>query len=72
MNTSQVLSELQFLDKYSRFDYQKGRRENWHETVTRVTDFLLSYLPEKERLTVGELIFNSILNKEVSPSMILS
>lgn len=69
MNTSQVLSELQFLDKYSRFDYQKGRRENWHETVTRVTDFLLSYLPEKERLTVGELIFNSILNKEVSPSM---
>lgn len=69
MNTSQVLSELQFLDKYSRFDYQKGRRENWQETVTRVTDFLLSYLPEKERLTVGELIFNSILNKEVSPSM---
>lgn len=69
MNTTQVLSELQFLDKYSRFDYQKGRRENWQETVTRVTDFLLSYLPEKERLTVGELIFNSILNKEVSPSM---
>ncbi len=69
MNTTQVLSELQFLDKYSRFDYQKGRRENWQETVTRVTDFLLSYLPEKERLTVGELLFNSILNKEVSPSM---
>lgn len=69
MNSTQVLSELQFLDKYSRYDYELGRREKWEETVKRVVDFLVSYVPVSERDGVYNLLFDSILSKKVSPSM---
>ena len=69
MNSTQVLSELQFLDKYSRYDYDLGRREKWEETVKRVVDFLVSYVPDSERDSVYKLLFDAILNKKVSPSM---
>ena len=34
------LQKFQFFDKYSRFDYDLGRRETWIETVDRAVDFL--------------------------------
>src|SRR4029077_16816210 len=34
------IQKFQFFDKYSRFDYDKGRRETWIETVDRAVAFL--------------------------------
>ena len=34
------LQKFQFYDKYSRFNYDLGRRETWVETVNRAVDFL--------------------------------
>src|SRR4029077_4715768 len=34
------LQKFQFFDKYSRFDYDLGRRETWIETVDRAVDYL--------------------------------
>ena len=34
------IQKFQFFDKYSRFDYAKGRRETWIETVDRAVGFL--------------------------------
>jgi ribonucleoside-diphosphate reductase alpha chain len=34
------LQKFQFFDKYSRFNYQLGRRETWIETVDRAVDYL--------------------------------
>lgn len=34
------IQKFQFFDKYSRFDYGKGRRETWIETVDRAVNFL--------------------------------
>lgn len=34
------LQKVQFLDKYSRWNEEKGRRETWEETVDRVIAFL--------------------------------
>lgn len=63
------LQKFQFFDKYSRFDYNLGRRETWVETVDRATNFLkeLSFnkLPEEtyQRLRKG------ILEMKATPSM---
>lgn len=35
-----VLQKFQFYDKYSRFNYDLGRRETWVETVDRAVNFL--------------------------------
>ena len=63
------LQQYQFFDKYSRFDYEKGRRETWKETVQRATDYL--YWVSEGKLTdnVYTDIHNAILNMEVMPSM---
>ena len=34
------LQKFQFYDKYSRFNYELGRRETWIETVDRAVDYL--------------------------------
>lgn len=63
------LQKFQFYDKYSRFNYELGRRETWIETVTRAVDYLKELseyrLPEEtyERLKQG------ILTMKVMPSM---
>ncbi len=57
------LQKFQFYDKYSRFNYELGRRETWLETVNRSIDFLreLSHgrLPgdmyERARLAILEM-----------------
>lgn len=35
------LQQFQFFDKYSRFDYERGRRETWPETVDRAVEYLI-------------------------------
>lgn len=67
---SRLLQDVQFFDKYSRYDYDLGRRENWQDTVTRVVAYLLSFdkhniLTRDER----QAIFDAIFNKDVMPSM---
>jgi hypothetical protein len=39
----------QFIHKsrYARWDYEKGRRENWNETVERYISFFKKHLSEK-------------------------
>ena len=63
------VQQFQFFDKYSRFNYEKGRRETWIETVDRSMDFLKkvskNLLPQIEY----ERIRNAILKMEASPSM---
>ncbi|MFW5686158.1 MAG: ATP cone domain-containing protein [Spirochaetota bacterium] len=63
------IQQFQFYDKYSRFNYDLGRRETWLETVDRA----VSYLRElsEERLPEADYtrIRNAILNMEAMPSM---
>lgn len=63
------LQEFQFYDKYSRFNYDLGRRETWLETVKRAVDFLRELsenkLSEDDYSTIQEMI----LNMEIMPSM---
>jgi ribonucleoside-triphosphate reductase len=46
------IQRFQFYDKYSRFDYDLGRRETWLETVGRAVDYLRELseyrLPEED------------------------
>jgi len=53
--------------RYARWDYDKGRRENWKETVHR----FLSYFNDKYNLSAKEYkdIEDNILNLKVMPSM---
>lgn len=63
------LQKFQFYDKYSRFNYEGGRRETWVETIQRAVDYLRELsgnkLPESDyrRLQQG------ILEMKVMPSM---
>ena len=63
------IQEFQFLDKYSRFDYDKGRRETWIETVDRSVEYLKeiskSKLPQEEY----DRIRKYILEMKATPSM---
>lgn len=65
-----LLQEVQYYDKYSRFRYDLDRRENWEDTVERVTDYLFTF-DSKNILTADEKqeIYDAIYNKEVMPSM---
>ena len=53
--------------RYARWLPEKGRREEWHETVNRYVDFWKDrgQINDKEALK----IFNAIFNMEVMPSM---
>ena len=63
------LQKFQFYDKYSRFNYDLGRRETWVETVDRSVNFLreLSHgrLPAEMYTQVRE----AILTMKAMPSM---
>lgn len=63
------LQKFQFYDKYSRFNYDLGRRETWIETVTRAVDYLkelsFSKLPE----VTYERIKAAMLEMRAMPSM---
>lgn len=63
------IQKFQFYDKYARFDYEKGRRETWVETVDRATNYLAELsehkLPEEEY----DRIRKYILEMKATPSM---
>jgi len=63
------LQMFQFYDKYSRFNYDYGRRETWIETVDRATDFLGEISSNRLPAEMYKEIHGSILNMKASPSM---
>jgi ribonucleotide reductase, class II len=63
------LQKFQFFDKYSRFNYELGRRETWIETVNRTVDFLYELAGSRLSADVYERIRQAILHMEAMPSM---
>lgn len=69
MDTNQLLSEFQFFDKYSRFSYEKGRRETWAEAVQRSVDYLIELSEGKLDKLDYDKIKEYMLDKKAFPSM---
>lgn len=63
------LQKFQFYDKYSRFNYDLGRRETWIETVDRSVDFLHELAGERLPRETYERIRKGILEMRAMPSM---
>ncbi|MBI3888056.1 recombinase [Candidatus Microgenomates bacterium] len=63
------LQKFQFYDKYSRFNYNLGRRETWQETVDRSVDFLREISQARLPAATYERIRKSILEMKATPSM---
>jgi ribonucleoside-diphosphate reductase alpha chain len=63
------LQKFQFYDKYSRFNYDLGRRETWIETVDRAVDYLRELSEYRLPHETYERIRKGILEMKVMPSM---
>ena len=63
------LQKFQFFDKYSRFNYDLGRRETWVETVDRAVSFLKEISKSKLEKKDYDRIRKSILEMRATPSM---
>lgn len=63
------LQKFQFFDKYSRFNYDLGRRETWVETVDRAVSFLHELAGEKLEAEEYERMRKMILEMKATPSM---
>src|SRR5215211_3962157 len=63
------LQRFQFFDKYSRFNYELGRRETWIETVDRSVDFLYELAGERLPSETYARIRRAILEMRAMPSM---
>ena len=63
------LQKFQFYDKYSRFNYELGRRETWLETVDRAVDYLKELSEWRLPAELYERIRQAILNMQAAPSM---
>ncbi|GJM59507.1 MULTISPECIES: ATP cone domain-containing protein [Persicobacter] len=63
------LQKFQFYDKYSRFGYEKGRRETWIETVDRAVDFMKELSESRLPASDYERLRKGILEMRVMPSM---
>lgn len=65
--------QFNFYDKYSRYNWDLGRRETWIETVDRTVDHLRWEVEQHKPGAIGEETFSrihrAILNQEVMPSM---
>jgi len=61
------------LSRYARWDYDKGRRETWDETVERYFDFFTEHLAEKHDYTLdnGQRVEleDAVRELDVMPSM---
>ena len=56
--------------RYARFVDEKGRRENWGETVQRYVDYIFERTPKLSGNTqLKDEIMKAIYNHEVMPSM---
>jgi hypothetical protein len=69
MTPEEIMQQIQFFNKYSRFLYEKGRRETWGQTVSRTVEFLKKQAGEALDDDTMNAIFMSIFNQEISPSM---
>lgn len=63
------LQKFQFFDKYSRFNYDLGRRETWVETVDRAISFLKEISKNKLDKKEYERLRKGILEMKATPSM---
>jgi ribonucleoside-triphosphate reductase len=63
------LQQFMFFDKYSRYNWELGRRETWIETVDRVVAYLSKLSNYTLDPQVYERIHRAILNMQVMPSM---
>ncbi|NCF65321.1 MAG: recombinase [Chloroflexi bacterium] len=63
------LQKFQFYDKYSRFNYDLGRRETWIETVDRAVDYLRELSEYRLPQETYTRIRQGILDMKVMPSM---
>lgn len=69
---SNEIQKFQALDKFARFDHDKGRRETWPETVNRVLGFFSRHCESRKYSIKAEEwadLRNSLLRLEASPSM---
>jgi len=62
------------LSRYSRYDWEKGRRETWPETVRRYFDFFSDHFAQRALLNsemkdLIEEMHSEVLNLHVLPSM---
>ncbi len=63
------LQKFQFFDKYSRFNYDLGRRETWIETVDRSVDFLYELAGTRLPAETYARVRRGILEMRSMPSM---
>lgn len=61
--------QFMFFDKYSRYNYDLGRRETWIETVDRTVDFLRELSQNKLDDATYNRLREGILNMKAMPSM---
>lgn len=64
-----ALQKFQFFDKYSRFNYDLGRRETWIETVDRTVDFLHELAGSRLPAETYDRVRRAILEMRSMPSM---
>lgn len=59
--------------RYARWMEEENRREDWHETVSRYTEYIYDSLEKHNNHTIDQEVYqqihNAILNAEVMPSM---
>jgi ribonucleoside-triphosphate reductase len=63
------LQKFQFYDKYSRFNYELGRRETWVETVDRAVDYLKELSEYRLPTETYTRVRQAILDMRAMPSM---
>ncbi|HSH05926.1 MAG TPA: ATP cone domain-containing protein [Anaerolineae bacterium] len=63
------LQKFQFYDKYSRFNYDLGRRETWVETVNRAVAFLRELSADRLPDATYDRVRQAILEMRAMPSM---
>jgi len=63
------IQKFQFFDKYSRYNYNLGRRETWVETVDRTMDFLYELAGGSVATKQYSRMRKAILEMRVMPSM---
>lgn len=63
------LQQFMFYDKYSRYNWELGRRETWLETVDRVVDYLTKLSEGRLGYKVYNRIREAITAMRVMPSM---
>ena len=73
MRLPTTYQEYIHLSRYARWDYDKGRRETWDETVERYFEFFTEWLEEKHdyKLENGERVQleNAVKELKIMPSM---